>query len=201
MKLQARSVFGNLAHDSTPDRGTRDRGVIATDRDRLNIIRMAARKGRLPELVKRVAEQFGVELQSKPVRAQANGLAFIGIGVDTWVVSTERDPEDMLRALKTALDEVATVSDQSGGSAVLRLTGPRIREALARCVAIDLHPREFQPGAAATTIASHIPLTLWRLDDGADGHLVFEVIVQRSLAESFTHVLAQSAGEFGLTLG
>lgn len=196
MKLQAHAVFGNLAHDSRPGRG-----VIATDRDRLNIVRMAARKGRLPELVKRVREQFGVELRGGPVRTEANGLAFIGIGVDTWLVSAERDPEAMLRSLQTALDDVATVSDQSGGSTVLRLTGPRIREALAKCVAIDLHPREFQPGAAATTIASHIPLTLWRLNDGVDGHLVFEVIVQRSLAESFTHVLAESAGEFGLTLG
>jgi methylglutamate dehydrogenase subunit D len=196
MKLQARSAFGNIQVA-----GTSGRGVIATDRDRLAVARMAARKGRAPELAGRVREHFGIELRSGPMRTEANGLAVIGIAVDTWLIAAERDPEEIVRSLRAALDDVATVSDQSGGHAVLRLTGPRIREALAKFVAIDLHARDFQSGAAASTVASHIPLTLWRLNDGVEGYPVFEVMVQRSLAGSFSQVLIDSAGEFGLSTG
>jgi sarcosine oxidase gamma subunit len=52
----------------------------------------------------------------------------------------------------------------------------------------------------ASTVASHIGITLWRLDDAADATPVFEVAVFRSLAGSFWHALAQSAAEFGLSV-
>jgi methylglutamate dehydrogenase subunit D len=187
MKLQARSAFGNIDVS-----GAARPGVTATDRAGLAVVRIAARKGRAGELAGRVREHFGIELRSGPTRIEANGLAIVGIGVETWLVVAEREPEEIVRSLRAALDNVATVSDQSGGHAVLRLTGPRIREALAKFLAIDLHAREFQPGAAATTLASHIPLTLWRLNDGVEGHPVFEFLVQRSLADSFYHVLIES---------
>jgi sarcosine oxidase subunit gamma len=193
LKLQARSAFANIRVSATPGRG-----IIVTDRDGLATARVAARQGRITGLTGHVRERFGIALPSGPVRAEANGLAFIGIGVETWLVTQECNPEDLVGSLRTALDDVATVSDLSGGYWMLRLTGPRIRDTFARFVPIDLHAREFQPGAAASTVASHIPLTLWRLPDGAEGHPVFEVVVPRSLAESFCHVLAESAAEFGL---
>jgi methylglutamate dehydrogenase subunit D len=193
VKLQARSAFANIRVNATPGRG-----VIATDRDGLAAARVAARQGRIAGLTERVRERFGIALPSGPARTEANGLAFIGIGVETWLSTQECNPEDLVGSLRNALDDVATVSEQSGGYSMLRLTGPRIRETFAKFVAIDLHAREFQPGAAASTVASHIPLTLWRLPDGAEGHPVFEVVVQRSLAESFCHVLTESAAEFGL---
>jgi sarcosine oxidase gamma subunit len=40
-------------------------------------------------------------------------------------------------------------------------------------------------------------VTLWRLPD-ADGALVVDIAVFRSLAGSFWHALAQSSAEFGL---
>jgi methylglutamate dehydrogenase subunit D len=85
-----------------------------------------------------------------------------------------------------------TVSDQIGSYVVLRLTGPGVTDVLAKFVALDLHPRVFVPGSAASTIASHIPLTLWRLEDSPDGLPVFELIVPRSYAESFRYTLTES---------
>jgi len=91
----------------------------------------------------------------------------------------------------------AAVCDQSDGYAVLRLTGPMLRSALSKLIPIDLHSRAFKAGDVASTVAAHMGVTLWRLPD-ADGALVVDIAVFRSLAGSFWHALAQSSAEFGL---
>ena len=92
---------------------------------------------------------------------------------------------------------MAAVTDQSDGYAVLRLTGPRLRDTLAKLIPIDVHPRAFKIGDVAATVAFHVGATFWRLDDGPDGAPVIEVAVFRSLAGSFWHALSDSAAEFG----
>jgi sarcosine oxidase gamma subunit len=48
----------------------------------------------------------------------------------------------------------------------------------------------------ASTLASHVGATLWRLED-IDDLPVFEIAVFRSLAGSFWQTLTASAAEFG----
>lgn len=195
--LHSRPPFANLPFNSAPGRG-----VIATDRDGLAIARVAARNGRSAALAQRVRERFAIEIPQGPRRVEANGLAFVGVGVETWLAVSEAGPDadGFAASMRQAIDEVATVSDQIGSYAVLRLTGPHVRDALAKFVPLDLHPRVFEPGSAAATIASHIPVALWRLDDGPDGLPVFEVAAPRSYAASFWHVVTQSSAEFGFVL-
>jgi heterotetrameric sarcosine oxidase gamma subunit len=224
--LQSHSPFADLPLTSAPGRG-----VVASDRDLLAIARVAARKGQLAALTSRVRERFGVELPQGPRRVEANGLAFVGVGVETWLAVAEcglastgtpltagmpldtgrrataagtalgaeanTDLNGFAPSLREAIDDLATVSDQLGSYAVLRLTGPRVRDALAKFVPLDLHPHVFDPGSAATTIASHIPVTLWRLADDSDGSAVFEIAAPRSYAGSFWHVVMESSAEFG----
>jgi heterotetrameric sarcosine oxidase gamma subunit len=192
--LQSHSPFANLPLNSAPGRG-----VLATDRDGLAIARIAARKGRLAALTARVSERFGVELPHGPRRVEASGVAFVGLGVETWLALSEVGLANTFAAsLRDMMDDVAVVSDQIGSYAVLRLTGPRVRDALAKFVPLDLHARAFDPGSAASTIAAHVPVTLWRLQDRSDGSAVFELAVPRSYAGSFWHVVVESAAEFGL---
>jgi sarcosine oxidase subunit gamma len=172
---------------------------VATDRDGLAITRIIARKGQLTTLTSRVRERFGVELPRGPRRVDTNGLAFVGVGVDTWLAVAEAGFASA--SLREAIGELAATSDQTGGYAVLRLTGPRVRDALAKFVPLDLHARVFDPGAAASTVASHIPVTLWRLADGSDDLPSFEIAVPRSYADSFWHVVMESAAEFGIVQG
>jgi heterotetrameric sarcosine oxidase gamma subunit len=167
-------------------------GVVATDRDELAIARVVARKGKLAALTSRVRERFGIELPQAPRRVETNGLAFVGVGVETWLAVAEGG-----LPLRDVIDDLAAVSDQTSGYAVLRLTGPRVRDALAKLIPLDLHARVFDPGSAASTIASHIAVTLWRLADSADGSPVFELAAPRSYAGSFWHVVTESAAEFG----
>jgi len=89
---------------------------------------------------------------------------------------------------------LASIVDQSHGRTVLRLTGPRIRDALAKGVPIDLHPRAFKAGDSAATLVSQIAVHFWQVDDRP----TYEFAVARSLAASFWHWLEASAAQYGL---
>ncbi len=191
--LAPRSAFAGLAKAVGSGNG-----VVASDRDGLGLATVLARRGKGAALAERVQARFGLVLPRGPQRAANDAAAFAGIGPDAWL-ATGASGDGFAASLRDALGDLAAISDQSGGSAVLRLSGKRVRDALAKGVAIDLHPRAFVPGDVAVTAAAHIGLTLWRLPDDAEG-AVFEVAVARSLAGSFWHWLAASAAEFGLAV-
>jgi sarcosine oxidase subunit gamma len=81
------------------------------------------------------------------------------------------------------------VSDQSDGRGVFRVSGRGAREALAKGVPIDLHPRAFTTGDAAVTLAAHIPIHVWQVD----ALPTYEIAVARSLATSFLDWLGPAA--------
>jgi methylglutamate dehydrogenase subunit D len=170
--------------------------VVATPRESLAVARLAARKGQFATLARRVRERFGIELPQGPRRREAQELALVGIGVETWLATADTDSNGFAASLRQTLDDVATVTDQIGSYTVLRLSGPRVREALAKFVPLDLHARSFEVGSAVSTIAAHIPLILWRLDDDPGGFPVFELAVPRSYTDSFRHIVAASSAEF-----
>ncbi len=114
-------------------------------------------------------------------------------------MTSENAPGDLAPSLRDALGGTAAVVDQSSGYAVLRVTGPKVRETLAKGVPLDLHPGVFKPDDTAVTLVAHMGVVIWRRQDGPEG-AVFELAVFRSLAESFWHWLAESSAEFGLTV-
>jgi heterotetrameric sarcosine oxidase gamma subunit len=173
------------------------RGVRVADRDGLGVASIFVRKGQIGALAERVRQRYGMQLPQGPHRHAAGEVAFAGIGPEAWLATCETGAHAFAPALKEALGEAASVTDQSSGYAILRLTGPRLRETLAKFLPIDLHPRAFEPGAVAATTAAHVGATLWRLPDAADGSPIFEIAVFRSLAVSFWHTLSTSAAEFG----
>jgi heterotetrameric sarcosine oxidase gamma subunit len=191
--LTARAPFSELAFSSAACRG-----VLVADRDGLGLATVLVRKGQVTALTQRVRERFGIELPRGPHRIAAGGVALAGTGPEAWLATSEEGSNAFALTLKEAIGDVASVADQSSAYAILRLTGPRLRETMAKILPIDLHERSFEPGDVASTTASHVGATLWRLEDAADGSPVFEIAVFRSLAGSFWHILASSAAEFGL---
>jgi sarcosine oxidase subunit gamma len=190
--LTARAPFTQLVFSCAPGQGLR-----ATDRDGLAIATVLVCKGGMEELTRRVRERLGIELPRGPRRIVAGAVALSGIGPETWLATSETHGHDFLLFLKETIGDAAAVCDQSSGYAILRLTGPKLRETLAKMLPLDLHPRAFAPGDVVSSIASHVGATLWRLQDAADGSAVFEMAVFRSLAASFWHDLTASAAEFG----
>jgi methylglutamate dehydrogenase subunit D len=193
--LEARSAFADLV-------GTEDerQGVIATVCDDVALASVLARKGQGAAVVRRAREGFGVDLPHAPRRVSVKALSFLGVAPDAWWVSRPGEATELISVLAAALDNTASVIDQSDGYALLRLTGPKVRDSLVKFVTVDLHPEVFRCGDVATTGASHMSITLSRVQDEPSRAPVFEVAVFRSLAASFWHTLRESAGEYGLLL-
>jgi methylglutamate dehydrogenase subunit D len=178
-------------------RRTADPGVVVSEVRGVGLATVTARKGRRGALVDAARYAFGVELPSEPRCVVARDIAFIWAGPDQWLAHRYPAPS---RGMEAALAEpfagLAAIVDQSHGRTLLRVAGPRVRDALAKGLAIDLHPREFKTGYAAVTAVAHIGVHLWQTDDGP----TYELAVPRGLALSFWHWLEASSAEYGLEL-
>jgi sarcosine oxidase subunit gamma len=172
--------------------------VIVHRRDGLGLASVLARKGQTRALAQRVREHCGIELPQGPRRAAAGDLAFVGTAPASWLAVHESAGNALVSALRAAFSDLACISDQSDAYGVLRLSGRRVREALAKLVPIDVHERAFAIGGVAATVAGHIAVTLWRLDDNTEGWPVFEIAVPRSFTESFRRAVSASVAHPGL---
>jgi heterotetrameric sarcosine oxidase gamma subunit len=176
-------------------RRTGDAGVIVREVREVGLASVTARKGGRAALIDAARTAFGVELADVPRRVTGRDIAFIWAGPDQWLAHAAPAPAEGMEArLAKAFAGMAAIVDQSHGRTLLRVTGPRVREALAKGLAIDLHPRAFKPGYAAITSVAHIGVHLWQIDEAP----TYEIAVPRSLALSFWGWLETSAAEFGL---
>lgn len=192
--LVPRSAFEGLAATAPGS------GVTVSDRDGLGIATVLVRNGQASALTARIRERFGIDLPRRPQRATTDKIAFAATGPMAWLAVTEDGGNGFAACLRESVGDLASVVDQSDGYAVLRVSGPKARDALAKGVPLDLHPRTFSVGDVAVTVVSHIDATIWRCDDRPDGAPVFEFVIFRSLAGSFWHWLDESTAKFGVTV-
>jgi methylglutamate dehydrogenase subunit D len=172
-------------------------GVTIGERLGLGIATMQARQGQDASLRERIRQHFLVELPDRPAIVRAGGVSFAGIGPQHWLALNDDGGHLFSGSLRALVTPLASVSDQSGGYVVFRVGGRGIRETLAKGFPIDLDPRAFKPGDAATTIVSHIGATMWRCEDDTNGSACFEIALFRSLSQSFWEWFMSSAAEFG----
>lgn len=150
-----------------------------------------------------IAERSGVAVVHVAARrGQAGNAATSMAGIGTpiplapgeWLVLAEDDgAQSTASELARVLDSVAAVIDLSPGKTVLRLSGPRARDVLAKGCPLDLDARVFRTGDSATTIMAQITCTLRRVGDEPS----YDLIVSRSFARSFLAWLTASAAEYG----
>ena len=134
---------------------------------------------------------YGLRLPPAARAAFAGAVSLVSTGPDHYLLVDEEGGNPAAR-----LEPLTAVAVQNGGRAVLRVSGPRVRDFLAKGVMIDLHPDVFTDGMAAATAIAHIPVLLWRQDD-ASGASAFVIAVNRSMAGSFWRWLVASVAEFG----
>ena len=165
-------------------------------RSDLALATVMARKGGHDELARRVREVFGFEFPTSPRRVAAGTIAFAWAGPGHWLASAEGISGHAFESrLRTALAGLASVSNQSDGRTVIRVGGPKARDALAKGVPIDLHPRAFAPGDAAVTTVAYMGVHLWQLDATPS----YEFAVFRSFGAAFWQWLVDASAEFGVT--
>ena len=170
-------------------------GVVIAEPPRSAAATLLARKGQ-EGAVLAAAAAWGVELPTRPAWAMGGPILFVWTGPGQWLVRGLASFSD-LEADLAGFAASAVLINQSHGRAVVSVGGPNARDVLAKGFEIDLHPRAFQPGDAAVTVAAGISAILWQLDDRP----TYEIAVPRSMAGSLWHWLSASAAEFGYQVG
>jgi methylglutamate dehydrogenase subunit D len=168
-----------LADIAVQGRFGMDRGAPGVEfrvRHPLSIVTVIARMGK-GKAVAKALESFGAQWA----------------GPDQYFVVAEARGEGALyRELKAALDGIASVSDQSHGRVIIRISGPKARNVLAKGTPVDLYPDEFPVGKSALTQMAHVGVHLTRVGEDA-----FDLSVFRGFSESFWEWITEQAEEFG----
>jgi sarcosine oxidase subunit gamma len=192
--FHASSALESLARPGRFGREGGEAGITIEERTGLGLATVAARKGEAEALKHAVASAYGIELPDRSRAVHGPSVSFIGYGPGQWLAVSETfASETLARELGERLRGLASISDQSGGRTVLRVSGPRARAVLAKGLPIDLHPRAFEPGSAATSTISLMGVQIWQVDDAPS----YDLAIFRSVSASFWHWLTASAGEFG----
>jgi methylglutamate dehydrogenase subunit D len=169
-------------------------GVAVAPREGLGLATSIVRSGKVEEMRALLAALYNLRLPSTPTLAHGHGLDLVWAGPAQWLaVSADRA---VAVRLSRELNGVAAVSDQSDARAILRISGKKARDTLAKGCSLDLHPRVFRPGDAALTAIAHIGVHLWQIDDTP----TYDLAIPTSMAKSLWHWLSCSASEIGLEL-
>jgi heterotetrameric sarcosine oxidase gamma subunit len=172
-------------------------GVIVTERDALGIARIEPGKDRAAEVAELLRANFGVAPPNAPRCVSRGDVTIGGIAPNTWMAVHANAGNAFAESLQPLLGDRAAVADQSDAYVILQLTGPKVRETLAKLVPIDVHPRSFQVNDLAQTVCGYMSVTLWRLEDSMQGEPTFEIWVGRSLAASLRQAIRHSAAGSG----
>ena len=180
---------GALAADLASASGAAIRLEVLPPRAVLNV--------RGPATVEFAGAVAAVSGQSPPLepnrRIGTGDLAAIWLGPDEWLlVAPDGASLHVEQELRNAMADEPWVSvvDVSHNYSTLRLSGPRVRELLAKGCALDLHGSCFTAGDCAQTLLAKTRVLLCAVDDG------IELWMRNSFAAYTVRWLLDAAAEF-----
>ena len=153
----------------------------------LGVARIMARAGQAASLAARL------QLPQGPRFTETGGLLHAGVAPGIWLAIRENAPADWGNTLAPDLSGYASVADQSGAYAMLRLTGPAAADVLNAGIFLDFHPDIFGVGGVAATRAGLIDAIILRR--AAD---VFDVAIYRSFSSDFMRFVLDASAARGL---
>ncbi len=148
------------------------------------VMSIAARRGQ--DVRARARQVLGLDLPAPGRTTVAGDLRAVSIRPDRWLLLREGPAEALGALLAGPLGDAATLIDLSGSQVGVRIRGKGARGALATFLPLDLHPRAMQAGHAAATLAAHLPVLFWQVDETP----TYDLLCARSQAASFHHALA-----------
>lgn len=173
-------------------------GLSMAELTDFELVQVMARRGRWEAAAKAGADVYGSGLPAKPEAVEAEGALLIWSGPDQVVVLSPRGVA--IERARSAFADVGSLSEQSDGRSLIRISGPRGRDMLAKVCSLDLHPAVFPVGAAAVTSIDHTSVNLWRGKDGSAGAAAFYLLVFATFAESLWRTLLDSGVEYGISI-
>src|SRR5436190_5999706 len=141
-------------------------GLVIEECTDLGFASISCKHGKHFALFNAVNTAFGIALPDGPRRVTRGHVTFAGIGPDQWIASADgADAIGFASRVRARIGPFAAVSDQSDARLVLRVSGPHVRDVLAKGVPVDLHPKAFKPGDVACAVVSHINTQIDMLDE------------------------------------
>ena len=162
-----------------------------------DIVQVMVRRGQDAALAAAMRTAFGIDAPGPGHTASGSGVTAIWIQPGQWLLTAPRTTEGALAARAAeAFAACAAIADQSHGRTTIAVSGASAREALSRGCRIDLHPRAFGPGRAASTPIAQIGCLVHQTDAAPS----FELTVFSTLAEPFLHWLLEAGAPFGVEI-
>jgi heterotetrameric sarcosine oxidase gamma subunit len=179
-------------------------GLAMAELGGFELVQVMARRGQWSAADQACKEAYGKPAPARPQAIEANGALLVWSGPDQFLVLSAREAGSAMERAQLAFAGMASLSEQSDGRSLIRISGPRARDMLAKVCSLDLHPAVFPVGTAAATSIDHTPVNLWRgadrVVDAGGGEATFYLLVFASFAESLWHTLLDSAAEYGITI-
>ena len=196
---QPQCAFGRLLKPGqTP--GGRGGAMTLVIQEQLNVaqIQVIARKGRSASLARRLSSFLGIRKALAPREGgQTDFIHLYATGPqEYWVFSTKLGAQALERQLADALENAASLFDQTHGRFIIRISGDDAVRLLAKGTSLDLDESVFPALGASHTTLEHIPALVVRRTSPD----CFELSVPRSYAGSLQSWLGGAAREFGYIL-
>jgi heterotetrameric sarcosine oxidase gamma subunit len=160
---------------------------LATD-----IIELVTLRDRI-HVLKALGARRGLSFPAFGRIATARDTLVLGVRPERWLLLTPPAPPGAALAnWQGACAACAAAVELSSALTALHLTGPAVREVLARGCRLDLHPEAFAPGTAAASQMAQVPVVLGALPAG------WLLLTPSSTARHFREWLGAAAAPFGL---
>jgi heterotetrameric sarcosine oxidase gamma subunit len=181
---------------AAPDR-TASKPALALAERPASLVQLMARKGKASALAAGVKAALGLDLPPPGKWAAGAGADAIWIEPGGWLLMAEPAPPGAFRAkVAAAAGDLGAAVDQSSGRSVIRLEGAPARSVFATLCRLDLHPRVFGPGSAATTRVGHVTCTIRLVDETPS----FDLIVGSTYARWVIEELLEASHAHGARL-
>ena len=178
-------------------------GLAMAELTDFELLQVMARRGQWGAVAQACAQAYGKAAPADPQAVEADGALLIWSGPDQFFVLSAREAGAALEKARSAFSGIASLSEQSDGRSLIRISGSRARDMLAKVCSLDLHPAVFPVGAAAASSIDHTSVNLWRGQDAdvkEGGEATFYLLVFTTFAESLWHTLLDSGAEYGVTI-
>jgi sarcosine oxidase subunit gamma len=192
------SPLDHLSLDARAVADPGDAGVVASERRFLSKVNLRGDAAD-PAFAAAAKKALGFAPPANPNTVDGKRDRYaLWLGPDEWLVVGAPGTEGRLVAgLRSALEGVVSaVTDVSEGRTVIRLTGHRARDVIAKGCPIDFHPRAFGPGRCAQSRYARALVILHQLDDAP----TFDVYVERSFADYLWRMIEDASLEYGFAV-